>query len=168
MAASIEMLVNHVHKQFPVIKEIVVQSDNATCFASQELIPFIYHLNPKSREDGHPNITDWIFTEAQTGRGRLDTHFSFVKLEEDIFNALSFKGGIAGATVILFDCSELPKQFISKPFKSRVVKSRSTHHIIFKENNFHIIESSGLTDPEVIKDDKLNKHKHTVLNSSVV
>ena len=130
VAASIKMLVEHVHSQIPGIKEIVVQSDNATCFASQELIPFIYHLNEKSRQEGRPIITDWIFTEAQTGRGRLDTHFSFVNivlksfvedgnnidLEEDIFNALSFKGGIAGATVILFDCSALPKQSVFIPY----------------------------------------------------
>ena len=181
-AVSVEMLVKHIHSKFPGTKEIVFQSDNATCFASQELIPFIYHLHAKSKQKCHPIITDWIFTEAQTGRGRLDTHFSFVNivlksfvedgnnidLEEDIFKALCFKGGIAGATVILFDCSAIPKKCISPTFKSRVIGSRSTHHIIFHEDNVHIIESSGLTSPEIIKKEKLNKHKPSVLDGTVV
>jgi len=74
------------------------------------LVPFTNHLNTKSRTTGAPIISKWVFTEAQTGRGRLETHFSYIKselkafvedgsdivLEDDILEALSFRGGIAG------------------------------------------------------------------------
>ena len=69
MAAALELLIGIVQEQDTNIKEIIIQSDNATCFASQELIPFIYHLNGESRESENPIMSKWIYTEAQTGRG---------------------------------------------------------------------------------------------------
>ena len=90
-------------------------------FSSQELIPYIYNLNKESKQNRRPTISKWIYTEAQTGRGRLDTHFSYVNLimksfvedgndivlEEHILRALSFRGGIAGTTGVLVDCDKL-------------------------------------------------------------
>eukprot|EP00957_Ditylum_brightwellii_P100627 7670379-Ditylum_brightwellii.AAC.1 len=76
---------------------------------AMELIPFIYHLNWESRKNGNPTISKWIYPEAQTGRGRLDTHFSYLTLvlksyvedgndavlEDHILNAIAFCGGVA-------------------------------------------------------------------------
>ena len=119
----------------PNITEICLQSDNATCFASQDLIPFIYHIN----EDlAGLNIAKWIYTEAQTGRGRLDTHFSYINimlksyvedghnidLEEDIVKALSYRGGIAGTTVVLVDASDLTGTTLQKSFHCKGIGSR--------------------------------------------
>ena len=58
-----------------------------------------------------------MYTEACTGKNRLDSHFSFVNLtltgylmdggnicnEDDIYAALCHQGGIRGSTTILFD-----------------------------------------------------------------
>ena len=101
--------------------EIVIQSDNASYFASQELIPFIYHMN---KVPAMPKTTRWIFTEPCTDRGRLDTHFSYINLilksfvedgnnvdmEKHIFEALAFRGGVAGTTAVLLDFSNLPSK----------------------------------------------------------
>ena len=144
VAAAIQQTVKEVKTNYPEIREIIFQSDNATCFASQELIPFIYHLNAKSRTTGAPIISKWIFTEAQTGRGRLDTHFSYINLvlkafvedgndvvlEDHILEALSFRGGIAGTAVLLYNCSNLPSKTLEKKYKSAKVSSRATHEII--------------------------------------
>ena len=59
------------------MKEMCTQSVNATSFSSQEIIPFLLHLN--AVYDG-PTIKIWVFTEAKTGQVRLDTHLSYVNL----------------------------------------------------------------------------------------
>lgn len=41
VAAAIEKIVERIHQEYPDAKEIIFQSDNSTCFASQELIPSI-------------------------------------------------------------------------------------------------------------------------------
>jgi len=96
-----------------------------------------------------PIISKWVFTEAQTGRGRLDTHFSYINLvlkafvedgnnvvlEDHILEALSFRGGIAGTAVLLYNCSNLPSKTLEKKFKSAKVTSRATHEIIWYEEN---------------------------------
>eukprot|EP00957_Ditylum_brightwellii_P186058 14165766-Ditylum_brightwellii.AAC.1 len=67
----------------------------------------------ESRGSEKPIISKWIYTEAQTGRGRLDTHFSYLNLvlkayiedgndmvlEEHILSAIAFRGGVTGTTV---------------------------------------------------------------------
>ena len=63
----------------------------------------------------------WIFTEAQTGKIRLDTHYSFINIknqsyvkydnkiliEDDIVKAISFHGVISGTTTVLVDAENL-------------------------------------------------------------
>ena len=99
LSKVLEIMVNRIKKLNPSIKEICLQSDNASCFSSQDYIPFIHILN---KELSGIKVVKWIFTEAQTGRGRLDTHFSYINImlrpyvedgfnidiEEDIYKAL--------------------------------------------------------------------------------
>ena len=80
----------------PSVKEMFIQSDNSTCFSSQELVLFLFHLNEISSEY---TIKLCICTEAQTVQGILDTYFSYISvvmksyvdsynnidMEEDIF-----------------------------------------------------------------------------------
>ena len=145
------------------------------------MIPFIYHLNAKSRTTGAPIISKWIFTEAQTGRGRLDTHFSYINLvlkafvedgndvvlEDHILEALSFRGGIAGTAVLLYNCSNLPSKTLEKKYKSAKVSSRATHEIIWYEDKVCIYESSEITAPEVVKKAKLDKHQPCHIEANV-
>ena len=56
------------------MEEIVFQSDNMLCLESQELNPFMYHINV-NQSIYNPLVNNWILTEAQTGRGQLDTQF---------------------------------------------------------------------------------------------
>ena len=72
-----------------------------------------------------------MITEAQTSRGRLDTHFfyfnlilkSFVEdgndvtLEEHILDAMKFRNGIAGTMGVLVNFNELNGPSISKKSK---------------------------------------------------
>jgi hypothetical protein len=136
------------------------------------LIPFIYHLNSESKEENSPITTNWIYTEAQTGRGRLDTHFSYlnlifksyiedgndIMLEEQILDAISFCGGVAGTTGVLINCEKLNGSAITKKFKSTKIGSRSTHELCWYENKIEIYESSGITVPEQLMAEKLKKY----------
>lgn len=178
VAAAIEVIVDQTRRRFPEIKNIVIQSDNASCFASQELVPFIFHLNQESAEKSGPRISKWLFTEAQTGRGRLDTHFSYINVflkgyvendkivtrEEHIFQALSYNEGIAGTTVTLLDCKGFPKgSCITKKFKSTKIGTRSTHEINWSDGNgeqnaVQIVESSRVTSPEIFTRQKMMQH----------
>lgn len=72
--------------------------------------------------DGSPVILTSIFTEAQSGRERLDTRFSYVNfilkefieersviiLDENIVHALSFCGGVAETKAVLLDTAYFP------------------------------------------------------------
>ena len=134
-AAVINLMSNGIMKNHPNIKEVFLQSDNATCFSSQDLIPYIYQLN---QELVGIKFVKWIYTEAQTGRGRLDNHFSYINimlksyieeghnidLEEDIVNALSYRGGIEGTNVGLVNASDLTGPTLHKRFHCKGIGSR--------------------------------------------
>lgn len=187
VAAAIEVIVNQVHKTYPYVKQIVLQSDNATCFASQELIPFIYHLNRELEEKTGPLICKWLFTEAQTGRGRLDTHFSYINVklksyveddnncvcEEQIYAGLIYDEGIAGSTATLLDGTNIPKGgCLSKKFKSTKIGSRATHEIQWSLTDAaaaaKIIESSNVTEAERVTHQKLMQYDRVALQIVVV
>ena len=89
-------------------------------------------MNIESKKNNGPVYTKWIFIEAQTGRGQLDSHFSYVNLvlksyvedgnivllEEVIFKAMSFNGGIAGTSAVLINCTELDGKCINRNLKA--------------------------------------------------
>lgn len=191
VASAIEIIVKKVQKEYSEITEIVFQSDNASCFSSLDLIPFIYNLNKKAIHDNTiPLISKWIFTEAQTGRGRLDTHFSFVNLlthsyvadgndiatESDIFKAMQFNGGIAGCNVLLLNLSNLPKP--PKSGKSGIsntkcnpksAKSRMTKEVQWEqEGKVKIFTASNITVPETLDNKVFDKYTNKDLNAQVV
>lgn len=138
-------------------------------------------MNKKSKIANAPILSKWIFTEAQTGRGRLDTHFSYINLvlkafvedgnditlEDHVFEALSFQEGIAGTAVLLYNCSNLPQKILKKKFKSAKVSSRATHEIIWCEDKVCIYESSSITVPEIVIKAKLNKYQPCDINANV-
>ena len=59
----------------------MIQSDNASGISSINLIPFIYEMNSYNKRKKLPVISRWIFTEAQTGKSKLDAHFSFLNIK---------------------------------------------------------------------------------------
>ena len=173
VAAALELIVELVHERFPETEDIVLQSDNASCFSSQELIPYVFQMNEELSSKSFPTISKWIFTEAQTGRGRLDTHFSYVNvwfksfvedgndviLEEDIVSALMYRGGLAGTTAVLYNVGEIPSKCLERKFKSSLIGSRATHEIQWDTQYARIYESSNITIPEIIRKDRLKKFK---------
>ena len=74
-------------------------------------------------EQKNPSIQvrNWIYTQVCTGKNRLDTHFSFVKLklealvldgnniltEVDIYIAMNFERGIVCTFSYMFDGSKI-------------------------------------------------------------
>lgn len=177
VCAVVQKTVHMLLEKSPNTTELCVQSDNATCFASQELIPFIYHLNAIP---DLPKIKRWIFTEAQTGRGRLDTHFSYlnvvmksyvedgndIDLEEDIFKAMSYHGEVARTTVVLLDARKLKGPVLSRSFKAKT-GSCAMHESQFASMQVAIFTSSGITKPETINKTKLDKHTKNGLLISI-
>lgn len=181
VSAVLENMIRDIGERYSAVKRIIIQSDNASCFASQDLIPFIFHLNTEFKVCNLPVIEKWIYTEAQTGRGRLDTHFSYlnliiksyvedgndVVLEEDIVKAMSFRGGVAGMSAILLNLENLPKAAISKKFKSNSIGARATHEIRWQSELVEIYESSSISKPEIIRMSKLSRHTKNALHAVV-
>jgi hypothetical protein len=71
------LLVPLIKAQYPNITEISIQSDNVSCLASHDVIAYIQHLS-KELEGLGLTVVKWIYIEAHTGKGQLDTHFAFV------------------------------------------------------------------------------------------
>eukprot|EP00957_Ditylum_brightwellii_P167129 12722989-Ditylum_brightwellii.AAC.1 len=121
VAAVISHFLQNVKSKHPVAELVFMQSNNASYFSSQEHIPYIYHNNDKWVERMAIAIVNWIFSEPGVGKGCLDTHFSFVNvkfrsylednnditMEEDIFTALGYRGGMTGTTAVLPNASNL-------------------------------------------------------------
>jgi hypothetical protein len=161
--AILLQLKHHITQHFPHVTEIILQSDNASGFASQQHIPQVHHMNA----DSLPVFSTWIFTEAQTGKSRLDTHFSYVNLqltkyinaghdiltESDIQAAMSFQDGIAGTTSILLDASRLLLVRADNENNTKynaTTGCRSTHEIRWSQTETNIYQLSGITLPETI------------------
>ena len=167
VATTLSVIIERVRKLHPKTTNIVFQSDNDTCFASQDLIPYLHHINSQLKNDGSKLIISrWIYTEAQMGHGRLDTHFSYLNvkfsscvedgndmtLEKDIYKDISFGGGIKCTTAVLLDVSNLTGPIIEPKFKCNRVSTCSTHDIIWCEStgSVSIYTSSDISTPEVI------------------
>lgn len=60
----------------------MISSDNASCFASHDCIPYIHYLNAEMQ---NIKVSKWRYTEACTGKIRLDTHYSFVNLKLKVY-----------------------------------------------------------------------------------
>ena len=79
-------------------------------------------------------------------------------LEDHIVDAISFRGGMSGTSGILLNFTNLPTSNISKQFRSKIVKSRSTHEIIWDVSYASIYEASGITAPEIVTRINLDKY----------
>jgi hypothetical protein len=99
--------------QYPDTTEISIQSDNALWLPSYDIIAYIHH-SIKELEGLGLTVVQWLYTEAQRGKGRLETHFSFVDImfkafvesgnirtEQQINDALCHNGGLVGSIAVL-------------------------------------------------------------------
>lgn len=146
---QVQHLLRHVlaevKRRHPGVRRITIQSDNASCFASGAHVAFILALNAQARQEGREGvlIDAWINTEAQAGKSKLDTHFSFVQhrlmryvLEDrhslsdyvDMFQALESKGGIAGTSTTLVNFAEVEAP---KSRATTIAGISEVHHISY-------------------------------------
>ena len=183
--AVIEALLPFLKKKYPEIEEVVLGSDNASCFASHDAIPFINCLNKEYNEANmNLSVRKWIYTEACTGKGRIDTHFAFVNLalmryvldgnnittEDEIYKALSSNDGLACSTTILLDGSNLEGPVLknNKSFKATHTGVRETHEIQWpnKSTEFdlpRVFTISNITNHEQITKRKIGNYKRKYL-----
>ena len=73
--ALIQLTVDTLQDRHTAAKKFIIQSDNASGFASQELIPFIFSINTRLDDEKNVVLSIWIFTESHTGKTQLDTHY---------------------------------------------------------------------------------------------
>ena len=66
MAAVIQLAVDTVQDLHPAAKEVIIPSDNASGFSSQELILFVFNMNTRLDDEKNVVLSRWIFKEAQT------------------------------------------------------------------------------------------------------
>ncbi len=150
---------------------------------SHDNIAYIHYLNKELALLGF-TVVVWIYIEAQTGKGRLDTHFSFVnilfrsylesgkdiKTVQDMYAALCHNGGLMGSMAVLVDGDKLGVEVVEnsdkkvcgvllKAFKAKANGVRETHETQWKrgEAGVDVYTLSGLTKAEHIEHDHLEK-----------
>ena len=72
MLSMIEAFLKQLHSELPHIKTVILQSDNAGCYQSKELLLLIATLN----KNNDIRITSYIHTETQDGKVLIDAHFT--------------------------------------------------------------------------------------------
>ena len=193
MLGALQELFRYIKNKYPEIKKAHLLSDNASCFASHDCIPFMYHLNKKFEEEELGfRLERWLFTEACTGKDEEDTHFSFVSTiltgymlngnnidtETDIFEALQFQGGLAGTHTLFMDAERLAKERkhvydderVKKEFKANKTGVRATHEIEWpKDDNppARVRTISGITPYENISERRINNFKTRKLDITI-
>ena len=73
----LDAILHKIGQDFPQIKETMIGSDNTSCLALHDSIPYIYILNKRMT---NLKVKIWVYTEACTGKHRLDSYLSFVNL----------------------------------------------------------------------------------------
>ena len=69
VSAVIQLAVDTVQDRHPASKKFIIQSDNASGFSSQELIPFIFDMN--TRLDDEKNCFEQIDIRRSTDRENM-------------------------------------------------------------------------------------------------
>jgi hypothetical protein len=113
---TLESVIELVGRDFPLVRNVVLSSDNGAAFAAKSNIKYVWSRN-SCGWNRNLFVIEWIFPEAQCRRTILDTHFALVGLlirryvremgqvatHADIFAALSHRGGIADTATILLE-----------------------------------------------------------------
>ena len=150
-----------IRREYPHIEEVWICSDKCSNFNSFEQIPFIVEGNQRcwvesaqsasdqnekcqstySKRLAPLRVTEWMFTEAQCGKDRLDCHFSWIRREFErwlskpkkkltmpvhMYEALTAKGfGIKNTHVLIGNTSH---PALKKKFNLPTVKVQQVYH----------------------------------------
>ena len=74
---GLENLIPYIKAQLPSINTIVLVSDNGSAFSNNDNLVYVFERNHVSWGCAVV-VSDWYFFEAQCGKTKLDTHFSFI------------------------------------------------------------------------------------------
>ena len=123
-------------------------------------------------------LSRWIFTEAQTGKTRLGTHYSFINktnklyvvddndilIEDDIVKAIILNGGISGITAFLVGAENFFGKISLKKilFKIRT-GARETHKVCCLKYLVEVTKPSNVSVPEIIPLTKLQRYANNDL-----
>ena len=70
--SNLELVLYQLKRDFPHIKRVILQTDNANCYQSKKLLVGVYALN---KVGDRPYICRIIHTETQDGKCSIDAHF---------------------------------------------------------------------------------------------
>ena len=150
VAAVVQLAAHTLQDRYPTAKKVVIQSYNAIGFSSQEIIPLIFNMNTRLRDEKNRMLIRWISTEAYTGKTQLDTHYSFldkkfqsyvedkndILIEDGIINSISFNGDISGTTYVIVNAADM---FGNRAFKIKT-GTQETHEDCWMEDYVHVIK----------------------------
>ena len=90
--------------------------------------------------------------------------------EDDVYEALTFEGGIAGSMVILFDGANLKGPVLQngKEFKASKTGVRETHEVNWMNETPRVYTISDVTPPEVVTRRKINGYKRNELQTTII
>ena len=119
--SMIEAAIEAIHHRFPFIKSISLQSDNAACYQSNDLMILLGFLNTRLPIP----IERFIHTETQDGKGLIDAHFArgtahvqqymrnsspnrvrSIATPRGLARALAWNGGIQNSIVQLIEVNQ--------------------------------------------------------------
>lgn len=161
----LEALIHHVIEEYPHIKKIYLVSDNGSHFSSFDMIYWMDRINQRIASKG-VQVMDYLFSESQWGKSRLDTHFAYVKSlwrrwlawQHDVSTPLDMfigltQGKLDGSGLNMFSTAILvvpklpviPKTHSARDMFRKVLGVRSTGHVKFHSNgDIELCELSGL------------------------
>lgn len=163
-------IIRSVKENNPDIKFLYLNSDNASGFASNNNIEFIYQMNKinwgMNLEDGDCIfVVRYLNTEAGKGSDPLDTHFAYLAkaikefasrmgnkicTPKQLFDALCTRQ-IAGATILYGKVLPAPTTIDCK-FMSDKMKVRERHDVAFdvEGSNVTLYKQSGVKRTSVV------------------
>ena len=88
MAAVIQLAVDTVQDRHPAAKKFIIQSDNASGFSSQELIPFIFNMNTRIDDEKTLCLADGYSQKHRQEKHYLYTHYYFLNKNSNVCGGL--------------------------------------------------------------------------------
>ena len=104
-------------------------------------------------------LSRWIFTEAQTGKSQLDTHYFFlneifqasveddnyIRIEDDIVKSASFNGDISGNTAVIVDAENIfSKRALEKTNLKLMTEAKETNEVCWRQVLVEVTKSSNV------------------------
>ena len=150
VAAMIEAMIVQIGAEVKDITEVWLQSDNAACYHVKHMLFSISLMNMKHKVQ----ITRFIHTETQDGKGLVDAHFArgtwhikrFVKTKKDnhikkivapqeVARALGWNGGINNSSVMLVEIDRTHLKRMNR-FMKGMVSEGNTYFSRMNEIHF--------------------------------